>query len=669
MSLDEDKQYNKNSYNSDNSEKLISPSDLAAQSVDVKAKSKAVKDYLPKGFWEATRWARRAGSGIKNVSYTHGIHPGLVPGVAVEDRNLQYRTDKGVLAVAGALIVGFIAWGLISQESLKQTSSAILAWVVTNTGWLFSIMAVVVVIFMLMVAFSHYGNIPLGLDDEKPEYSFGSWVAMLFSAGMGIGLIFFGAYEPMTYFLNPPPLIDAKPGSYEALNGAMAQTMVHWGVNAWSFYALVGAAIAYGSFRRGRSPLLSRIFTPLLGESYSKGIFGRVVDIMAIVATLFGTAASLGIGATQIVRGTELATGIGPIGNAGLIAVITVLTVAFIFSAVSGVSKGIRWLSNINMVAAFLLILFIFLVGPTVFILDLIPSTIVNYIHMAPRILSASAAWGPEAGKFVSAWTVFYWAWWISWTPFVGMFIAKISRGRTLREFIVVVLMVPTVVCLLAFSIFGGTAMNMQMNGLNLAGVQAPEEMFFKLLQNLPLGTITPFIAMFCIIVFFVTSADSATVVMGTLSQQGAPEPKKPILVFWGLCLTGIAVVGLLIGKASAIQGLQNLIIVTALPFALVVGGIMVAFWRDLATDPYAIRKSFEEAAISNAVRQGIEEHGDNFNIVIEKSAEGEGVGSDFDSSAPEVTNWYKGEDMGQALLDGAQRVVSQNEEEKDESK
>lgn len=622
------------------------------------------KDSSPRTYGGS---GERKSEPLRNLAYSHGMHPGLVPGISVDDRKIEYRIDRFVVVVAAILIGGFIVWGLVSTESLTNVSSSALSWVVNKTGWLFSIVTVTVLLFLIMVAFSRYGDIPLGLDNERPEYSFKSWVAMLFSAGMGIGLLFFGAYEPMVYFLDPPPGFDSEPGSYEALNDAMAQTMLHWGLNPWAFYAIIGAAIAYSSYRRGRAPLISRIFTPLLGKDRCEGIVGRTIDLFSIVATLFGTATSLGVGALQIAYGVEIVSGIGKLGNAGVIIIISILTAAFIASAVSGVSKGIRWLSNINMTAAFALLLFIFATGPTVFLLNLIPSTLMHYLGLTPQMLSASASWGPEAQAFVSAWTVFYWAWWISWSPFVGIFIAKISRGRTLRQFVSVVLIIPTTVSLISFSILGGTAMYSEIHGARISDVSGAEEMFFKLLESLPGGGITTIVGMFCITIFFVTSADSASVVMGTLSQQGNPTPNRGVIVFWGLCLSGIAIVGLMIGEDSAIQGLQNLVIVTALPFSVIIAGVIVSFWKDLATDPMSIRVTYAKSALKKAVRRGIAKHGDDFHLMVAPSKEGEGAGAEFDSEASEVTEWYQDDDAPEAIVEGVERVAAQAAEDDDQ--
>ncbi|WP_215523355.1 BCCT family transporter [Varibaculum prostatecancerukia] len=611
---------------------------------------------------------------LHKVPYPHGMHPGLVRGIAIDEQIIKYRTDKVVFLCTGALVLAFILWGIISTDSLRTVSDVALQWVVDNTGWLFSILAAVILLFMLFVGLSRYGNIPLGRDNEEPEYSYGSWIAMMFSAGMGIGLLFFGPYEPMIYFTNPAPHSSAKPGTYQALNDAMSQTMLHWGLNAWAIYALVGCAIAYGTYRRGRVPLISSVFAPLLGHKFSQGGIGQVIDMLAITATLFGTCASLGMGGMQIRRGIELVSGIGRIGNAGLIIIISVLTAAFIASAVSGISRGIRLLSNINMGLAFCLMAFIFLAGPTVFILNLVPSTLMNYLSDLFGLLATSPSYGPQAGEFASTWTVFYWAWWISWSPFVGLFIARISRGRTLRQFVTGVLLAPTLVCLISFCIYGGTTMYLQIHGADMPLQEGAEVMLFALLQQLPLTKITSLVAMFCLAIFFITSADSASVVMGSLSQQGKPVPDRKITVFWGLCLAGIAVVGMLVGGQDALQGMQNLIIVASLPFAIIIAGMIFALLRDLSRDPFTIRRNFERSALSKAVIGGLKSYGDDFKIVVVPTKEGEGAGADFDYTTPEMTEWYRRTDTegnpidydyaSQTYLDKQGNPVYWNEEE-----
>ena len=275
--------------------------------------------------------------------YPHDTHPGLVPGVSVEEQRVRYRTDKITFGVAGALIVGFVVWGAVSTESLTAVSKGALDAVVTYGGWVFTLLAAVMLLFLLFVGFSRYGRIPLGKDGEEPAYSMGSWIAMLFAAGMGVGLIFFGVYEPVTYYMTPPPG-RAAAESYHAMHSALAQTIFHWGLQAWAIYALVGAAVGYAGYRRGRPLLMSAIF----GQRAHLSVGGRLIDMFAIVGILFATSASLGLGTLQIGRGLQIITGLGEVGNAVLIAIIAVLTCVFLISAVSGVAKGIRRLSNFN---------------------------------------------------------------------------------------------------------------------------------------------------------------------------------------------------------------------------------------------------------------------------------------------------------------------------------
>ncbi|CAN5532847.1 BCCT family transporter [soil metagenome] len=586
--------------------------------------------------------AGKTADAVREINYPHGIHPALVPGVSIEDQRVRYSTDRVVFGVTAVVIVAFIAWGVSNTAGLQSASDTALAWVVTNVGWLFNIFAIIAVLFMLFVGFSRLGKIKLGLDDEKPEYTRASWLAMLFSAGMGVGLLFFGSYEPMTYYLAPPPG-TVEPETLEAMHTALAQTTYHWGLNAWAMYAVVGGAVAYGAYRRGRVPLMSSILEPLFGARHARGAAGKVIDIFAIIATLFGTAVSLGIAALQIGRGVEIVGGVGPMGNAAIIGIICILTVAFIASAVSGIGKGIQWLSNTNMVLAVLLGLFIFIGGPTLFLLNFVPSAFIEYIKDLPMMMGRSSSRGDAAGEFVNSWTVFYWAWWISWTPFVGIFIARISRGRTLREFVTVVLLAPTLVCFLAFAISGGTAMKLQSDGVaDIGGAESPQDMLFLMLGALPASGVTSVVVVLMLSVFFITSADSGSLVMGMLSQRGKAVPDTPVIIFWGMMLAGIAIVMLLIGGDQALTGLQNLVIVSALPFSLVLFMMLFAFAKDLQTDPMMIRHRYTEHALEEAVKGGVRTHGDEFGISVSKAEDGRGAGVDFDSSSEEYTSWYQ---------------------------
>ncbi len=323
--------------------------------------------------------------------------------------------------------------------------------------------------------------------------------------------------------------------------------------------------------------MISAIFEPILGER-SQGPLGSLIDIFAIIVTLFGTAISLGIGALQIAHGTEVITGAGPLGNGFILGTMAVLTAAFILSAVSGIKRGIRALSNINMVLASLLAVFVFVAGPTLFLLNMVPAAAIGFFDDLGTMLIRNPNQGPETADFMAAWTTYYWAWWISWTPFVGMFIAKISRGRTLREFVTVVMLVPAAVCFLWFAVFGGTSMWMEMNGRDISGAGSPEAMLFAVLDQLPLGTLTAAIAMISIVVFFITSADSASIVMGSMSQRGKPEPSSWVTIVWGVLMALTAASLLVAGGQDALGGLQSIMVVSSLPFAFVIMGMMIAW-------------------------------------------------------------------------------------------
>ncbi|MDP9850747.1 BCCT family transporter [Corynebacterium lowii] len=589
----------------------------------------------------------RARTFLREVTYPHSIHPALVPGVSVEDQRIEYRIDRPITLTVGGLILAFVAWGVLAPAQVLSVSTTILNWVMLNLGWVFNTVAVGLVVVLFVLALSRYGRIPLGLDGEKPEYSTLSWAAMLFAAGIGIAIIFFGPFEPMSFYLSP------RPGAYEAASeeavmGALAQSALHWGVNAWAIYAVVGLSVGYVSYRRGRVPLMSSILMPLLGQRSTTSIPARIIDSLAIIATLFGTAASLGIGALQIGTGVEVVSGWSREGNALAIGVIVLLTIGTIASAVSGVAKGIRWLSNINLVLAMGLALFFFVAGPTAFLINMLPGVLVTYAGSMPEMLAANMGQGEDMQQFLSSWTTFYWAWWVSWSPFVGVFVAKISRGRTIRQFIFGVLFIPSSIIIVAFSILGGTAIWLQRRdgdiapGNDLAALPDPEHIFFIVLDHLPGAQVVAPVVIVMLAVFFITTADSASLVNSQLSQQGNPQPRRRVTAFWALCMAGIAVVILLAGGNNALKGLQNLITITALPFAVILVGMMVALIRELRNDPAAIRQEYQRQAVANAVVHGVREYGDNFALTVEPSGEEEyATGANFDSAAEEVVEWY----------------------------
>ena len=545
-------------------------------------------------------------------------HPALEDPVTEEASPTTGQVDKVVFGVTAALAVGFLVWGFVHTESLGTASSSALSWTVENMGWLFVTLASGFVAFVIWLAAGRFGNIPLGNDDEEPEFRTVSWIAMMFSAGMGIGLMFYGVSEPLTHFVTPPPG-TVEGSSPQAVQTAMATTLFHWTLHPWAIYAVVGLAVAYNVFRKGRRQLISSTFIPLIGERRASGGLGRVIDILAIFATLFGSAASLGLGALQIGSGLEIVTGIGKIGNGVLVGIIVLLTIAFIASAVSGVAKGIQWLSNINMVLALALAAFVFVAGPTVFMLDLLPTAVGSYFQeLAAMSARTDASGGNAMATWLSGWTVFYWAWWLSWTPFVGMFIARISRGRTIRQFVTGVLLVPSLVSLVWFAIFGGAAIRLQQHGADLAGASSAESQLFGMLGELPIATITSILVMVLVAIFFVSGADAASIVMGSLSEGGALEPSRKTVIFWGVATGGVGAVMLLVGGDSALTGLQNITIVAALPFAVVMVGLAVALVKDLRNDPLMVRRRYAREAIEQAVVTGVTLHGDDFALAVE---------------------------------------------------
>ncbi len=555
-------------------------------------------------------------------------HPALEPRLIAKTDRLGI--DWIVFGITAVLAIAFVLWGVISTASLSDASTSGVDWVVTNTGWLFALASTGFVFFVVWLAASKYGNIPLGADGEQPEFRTISWIAMMFSAGMGIGLMFWGAAEPLAHYLAPPPGTGAE-GNDHVTRTAMATTLFHWTLHPWAIYTVAGLAIGYGVFRKGRGLTISAVFEPLIGKRQVHGPVGKVIDIFAIFATLFGSATSLGLGALQIASGAKIVGWANDITNTVLVVIIVVLTICFIFSAVSGVEKGIQWLSNTNMVLAFLLAAFVFIAGPTIFILNLVPTSLGTYMQHLMEMAARTNAQGEHGIKsWLSGWTIFYWAWWVSWTPFVGMFIARISRGRTIREFVTGVLLVPSTVSLIWFAIFGGAAIKAQEMGARLDKFGDGEEStLFALLDSMPWAAVTSVLVMVLVAIFFVSGADAASIVMGSLSQRGTLEPNRFVVVFWGVATGAAAAIMLVIGGEDSLTGLQQVTIVAALPFVLIMIGMAVALVRDLQSDPMAIRRAYAREALRQAVVAGVTEHGDDFVLSIDQTAPGEGIDRD----------------------------------------
>ena len=502
--------------------------------------------------------------------------------------------NYGVFVPALALVAAVLLWGLGFTDSFQAAAGAAFDWTARSVGWLFVLAATLFVAFILWLALGRYGNVRLGADHERPQFRTTSWISMMFAAGMGIGLMFYGVSEPLSHYVDTPP--GARPG----LTTAMATTTFHWTAHAWAVYAVVGLALALTAYRYGGRHLISSAFVPLIGEERARGWQGKILDVLAIFATVFGTAASLGLGALQIRAGLAETGTVSAESAAVAVGIIIVLGLCFVASAVTGIERGIQLLSNINMVLAVGLALFVLIAsGAAVFILDLVPTSLGAYIgtffDMASR---TGASVDGTAGEWLSGWTVFYWAWWISWSPFVGMFLARISRGRTIREFVVGVLVVPSVLSILWFSIFGGAALDLELKGRSIYGDGDSTQQLFALFGELPFSTILSFVAIILISIFFITGADSASIVMAGMSQNGAENPHRWLVVLWGALTAAVAILMLLPGLRegepdSALSSLQNLTIIAASPFVLVLAALCVAIVRALSRDPFITEKVY----------------------------------------------------------------------------
>ncbi|SYX85279.1 glycine betaine uptake BCCT transporter [Paenibacillus alvei] len=480
-----------------------------------------------------------------------------------------------VFGISVVVILAFVIWGFLSPESLSTQSSAALSFTTERFGWFYLITALIILVFCLYLAFGKFGHITLGNDDDDPEYSNISWFAMLFSAGMGIGLVFWGVAEPISHYINPPTLKGMTPG---AANEALRYSFFHWGLHPWGIYTLVSLGIAYFTFRKGHNGLISWTFEPLLGDRV-KGPIGKAIDILAIIATAFGVATSLGLGAMQINGGLAHTFGI-PSNATVQVIIIAIVTVLFLASAVSGLDKGIRILSNTNLLIALGLLLFTLLLGPTSFIFDSFTTTLGGYLQ---NIIQMSLRLTPfTEDSWVASWTLFYWSWWIAWAPFVGSFIARVSRGRTIKEFVLGTMLLPSGFSFIWFSVFGATGLKLEMfDGLPIVeSVKADiTSALFVTLDALPFGSYIAILATLLIITFFVTSADSATFVLGMMSTNGNPNPSALIKIAWGLFQSLIAVVLLLGG---GLEALQTASILTALPFAVILLGMCLSITKAL---------------------------------------------------------------------------------------
>jgi len=467
----------------------------------------------------------------------------------------------------------FVIWGVVAPSQLGEMMDTTKAYFLNAFGWFYQLAATFFLIFALFLIFSKYGKIKLGADEDKPEFNRPTWFAMLFSAGMGIGLLFFGVSEPISHFTTPP---IGEGGTSGAARTALQYTYLHWGFHAWAIYSVIALILAYYKFRKKQPGLMSTTLTPLLGER-AKGAIGTVVDVVAVFATIFGVAASLGLGAAQINGGLNYVVGIPNNFTAQLI-IIGIVTVLFILSASTGLQKGIKYLSNANLILATILLFTFLILSPTGFVLDLFTTTLGGYLQNLPSMGLTLAPFNEERAAWIQGWTIFYWAWWIAWAPFVGTFIARVSKGRTVREFTIAVLVIPTLVCAFWFCVFGGTAIYFDyFEGANIAA-QPLETALFYVYDRLPLSGLLVIVTLILITTFFVTSADSATFVLGMQTAHGDLNPPNFVKIVWGLFLSGSAIVLMLSGGLNA---MQTAIIVSAFPLTFVLIAMSFAVLKD----------------------------------------------------------------------------------------
>ncbi|MCB1179183.1 MAG: BCCT family transporter [Leptospiraceae bacterium] len=483
-------------------------------------------------------------------------------------------------SVITILLFSFV--GFIYPEELSEWAGIAFQFSIQKFGWFYLIATFCFLVYCFYLLFGPYKNIKLGKDDEEPEYPYFSWLSMLFAAGMGIGLVFWGVAEPVYHYAHPPMNLN-DPTTPDAARLAFRYSFFHWGLHPWAIYTFIALAMAYFQFRKGEKGLISVTFRPLIGDRV-EGFIGKSIDSTAVIATAFGVATSLGLGSLQISSGLSRLFPIKPDIQTNII-VIIVATILFLISATTGLDKGIKLLSNTNLSIAIMLFFFVLFVGPTSFIMEVFTTTLGGYLK---EFISMSFRMTPFTnGKWLGNWTLFYWAWWIAWAPFVGTFIARVSRGRTIREFVIGVLFVPSVISALWFSVMGGTALYSEIfEGANIVQSvnQDVSTAVFVALEQLPFGKVLTGITVLLVIVFFVTSADSATFVIGMLSTNGNLNPHNAVKIIWGILQAMIAIALLVSGGLKA---LQTVLIVIALPFSFILVSMLFSVQKSLEEEKF----------------------------------------------------------------------------------
>ncbi|EGQ9808596.1 BCCT family transporter [Vibrio parahaemolyticus] len=507
-----------------------------------------------------------------------------------------------VFAISGMAIILFVVATLTFRQQVEPFFAGLRAWLVSNLDWFFLASGNVFVIVCLILIVTPLGRVRIGGTEATPDYSYAGWLAMLFAAGMGIGLVFFGVSEPMSHFSSALGGVNIENGvrtDWAPLGGAvgdtdaasalgMAATIYHWALHPWSIYALLALGLAIFSFNKGLPLTMRSIFYPLFGERVW-GWVGHIIDILAVVATVFGLATSLGYGASQAATGLNFLFGV-PMTDTTQVVLIVVITALALISVVAGLDSGVKRLSEINMILAAMLLLFVIIVGPTMAILTGFFDNIASYITNIPAL---SMPFEREDVNYSQGWTAFYWAWWISWSPFVGMFIARVSRGRSVREFIICVILIPSTVCVLWMTAFGGTAISQYVNDGYEAVFNAELPLkLFAMLDVMPFAEITSVVGIILVVVFFITSSDSGSLVIDTIAAGGKVDAPTPQRVFW-CTFEGLVAIALMLGGGLAAA--QAMAVTTGLPFTIVLLVATVSLIKGLMDEPRPSTKAVKK--------------------------------------------------------------------------
>lgn len=501
-------------------------------------------------------------------------------------KNLIGQVDRKIFFFASLSYLLLFLYIILLPNSASTVVTRTLNFILNNLGWVYMLSFTGIIFFLVWLAFGKYGKLKLGNDADQPEYSFASWIGMLFGAGLGVGLVFFGVNEPISHFVTAP---FSQSGTAQAASDSMRQTFFHWGIHPWAMYSLAGLCLAYFHFRKGYPLLFSSTLIPMLGRERAKGLVGKLVDAFAVIAIVAGVSTSMGVSATQITAALKNQFGVSS-GFTVVLAVLSIIAILSIASALRGIAKGIKIISDVNMLLVYFLIAFVFLAGPTKYLFYTFFETLGVYIRDFPWLtffLDTNSQVEKHVGyNWVGSWTVMYWAWWVAFAPFVGAFLAQISKGRTIKEFVLATSVVPSILCFVWFAGYGGTAIHFDLfQGMKLSNTlvnDAPSSLFI-FLQQLPLSGITILLALFLCITLIVTSVNSATYVMGTLTTKGDYIPSMGLRTIWGMFIFGNAALFLYLG---GIKTLQNSSMIFALPFMIIIVLMVFNLTKELASEP-----------------------------------------------------------------------------------